>query len=213
MKDRDEEPNLAEAEVNAIRNPDLVEKRRTQILDAALGLFLKKGYASTTIRDICAASGINQASLYDYIANRQDILRRLLNRVWFRPEGKYLGERLLEEDSDLRAALRAHFREQWKDNRKGIQLAYRSVPHLDDEDRAQLRAREEQQTNALALYLCRRAGLPADDRRPEVIANAVIYMNAYGPLRDWVYRDMDEDLALDTIVDAVMAMIGTLERR
>ena len=75
--------DLAEAKVNAIRDQDLVDKRRNQILDGALALFLEKGFASTTIRDICAKSGVNQASLYDYVANKQDILRRAMNRVWF----------------------------------------------------------------------------------------------------------------------------------
>lgn len=207
-------PNLAEAEVNAIRNPDLVERRRTQILDAALKLFLKKGYASTTIRDICAASGVNQASLYDYIANRQDILRRLLNRVWFQPGGQYLGDRMGgETEAELRAALKDHFRGQWTENRDGIMLAYRTVPHLDAEDRALLREREEQQTDALARYLKDRAGLADDDDRAKVIANLLVLTNAYGPLRDWVYRDIDMETALDTVVDAAMAMISTLDRK
>ncbi|HCI11288.1 MAG TPA: TetR/AcrR family transcriptional regulator, partial [Alcanivorax sp.] len=45
--------------------------------------FLEKGFDATTIRDICARSGVNQASIYDYIANKNDILRRLLNKLWF----------------------------------------------------------------------------------------------------------------------------------
>ena len=38
-------------------------------------LFIEKGFAATTIRDICSKSGINQASIYDYVLNKQDILR------------------------------------------------------------------------------------------------------------------------------------------
>ena len=76
--------NLLEAEVDVIQNKNLVGERRDQLLDAAQELFIKKGFASTTIRDICGKSGINQASIYDYVLNKQDILRRLLNRIWFR---------------------------------------------------------------------------------------------------------------------------------
>ena len=86
--------DLAEAEIHAIRDKDLVEARRGQILDASLALFLEKGYAATTVRDICARSGVNQASLYDYIANKQDILRRLLNRLWFNRDLEGLADRL-----------------------------------------------------------------------------------------------------------------------
>ncbi|MGB0410225.1 MAG: TetR/AcrR family transcriptional regulator [Pikeienuella sp.] len=213
MANKPRESDLTEAKVDTIRNSDLVERRRGQILDAALKLFLAKGYASTTIRDICAASGVNQASLYDYIANRKDILRRLLNRVWFRPQNRFVGDQLLEDPSqDLAATLRTHFREQWTANREGIQLAYRTVPHLDAEDRALLREREDQQTASLAKYLCRNAGLPEDDDKAKVIANLIIYLNSFGPMRDWLTRDVDLETALDATVDAVIAMVGTLKR-
>lgn len=213
MADKSRNGDLTEAKVDTIRNTDLVERRRAQILDAALKLFLEKGYASTTIRDICAASGVNQASLYDYIANRKDILRRLMNRVWFRPQNRHMGHWLLEDPSqDLEKLLRDHFREQWTENREGIQLAYRSVPHLDAEDRALLREREDLQTASMAKYLCVRAGIPEGDSRAKVIANLIIYLNSFGPMRDWVTRDVDLETSLDATVDAVMAMIGTLKR-
>jgi len=43
-----------------------------QICEAALSLFLEKGFAATTIRDICSLSGVNQARHHDYIANKND---------------------------------------------------------------------------------------------------------------------------------------------
>ncbi len=78
---------LAEAEITSVQNQSLIQSRREQICEAALSLFLEKGFAATTIRDICARSGVNQASIYDYIANKNDILRRLLNQLWFREDG------------------------------------------------------------------------------------------------------------------------------
>jgi len=198
--------------VNAIRNRDLVERRRNQILDAALELFLKKGFASTTIRDICSASGVNQASLYDYIANRTDILRRLMNRVWFLPERQSMLARLDEiKDEDFAGLLREHFAGQWRDNRGGIQLAYRTVPHLDRDDRALLRQREERQISTLAAYIRRRRGLREDDNRAEIVANLIIFTNAFGPLRDWINRGIPEEEALDTVVASVLAMVDGLE--
>src|SRR5690606_11760880 len=88
---------LFEARLVGIQDSSLAEQRRDQICDAALELFLQKGFASTTIRDICALSGVNQASIYDYIANKNDILRRLLNKLWFRSGVPNLHE-LMEEN-------------------------------------------------------------------------------------------------------------------
>ncbi|MEM7271066.1 MAG: TetR/AcrR family transcriptional regulator [Pseudomonadota bacterium] len=205
--------NLTEAEVNAIRDPALVDKRRNQILDGALALFLEKGFAATTIRDICTRSGVNQASLYDYVANKQDILRRILNRVWFREEGPTATAELqASADEELEAILTRHYREQWTTHHDGLLLAYRSVSSLADEDRKMLRQREEAAIADLSAYLRRRCGLSDDDQRAKVIANLMIFLNAFGPFRDWLQRDVDEEEALKTIVRALSAMIEDLAR-
>lgn len=203
--------DLVEAEVNAIRDPDLVASRREQLLDAGLKLFLEKGFASTTIRDICARSGVNQASIYDYVANKQDILRRLLNRVWFRPNALGMAEQLSAPDApELRDMLREFFSRGWTENREGTLLAYRAVPHLDAADRKTLREREERLMAALSAYLRARGGLAADDPRVEVTANFILFANAFAPMRDWLMKDIDDALVLEATIDGMVAMIDRL---
>ena len=50
------------------------EKRRLLIVKKATRLFIKKGYAQTTMRDIAGATNINLGNLYNYIASKEDIL-------------------------------------------------------------------------------------------------------------------------------------------
>ena len=57
-----------------IKNKDLVQKRRTQIIKAAAKLFSKKGYHRNSVKEIARVSGISIGSLYDYIKNKEDIL-------------------------------------------------------------------------------------------------------------------------------------------
>ena len=204
--------DLAEAEVNAIRDPALVDKRRNQILDGALSLFLEKGFASTTIRDICARSGVNQASLYDYVANKQDILRRAMNRVWFRRKGGTLGEKMeaATSEEEFEAAVMAYYRREWKQNRDGILLAYRAVPHLTEDDRQTLREREERVLEDLSTRLRDHCKLADDDPRPRIIANLFIFMHAFGPFRDWLMRGIDEEEVERTVARAIRAIIRDL---
>ncbi len=206
--------DLAEAEVNAIRDPDLVDKRRNQILDGALALFLEKGFASTTIRDICAKSGVNQASLYDYVANKQDILRRSMNRVWFRRKGSTLGEKMAAATSEdeFETAVMEYYRREWGHNREGILLAYRAVPHLAEEDRQALRDREERVLEDLSVYLRTRCNLAKDDPRPRVIANLFIFMHAFGPFRGWLMRGIDQEEVERTVAQAIRAVIRDLAK-
>jgi len=53
---------------------DPLKKRQMLILKKASKLFIKKGYAQTTMRDISKATGINLGNLYSYISSKEDIL-------------------------------------------------------------------------------------------------------------------------------------------
>lgn len=57
-----------------VKNPELVTRRRRQIVDASVSLFIKKGFHKTTTRQIAQASGISIGSLYEYVASKEDIL-------------------------------------------------------------------------------------------------------------------------------------------
>ena len=57
-----------------VKDPDLVRRRRRQIADAAVQLFIEKGFHKTTTRQIAKAAGSSIGSLYEYFASKEDIL-------------------------------------------------------------------------------------------------------------------------------------------
>jgi AcrR family transcriptional regulator len=57
-----------------VKDPDLVERRRRQITDAAVKLFIEHGFHKTTTRQIARASGFSIGSLYEYFPSKEDIL-------------------------------------------------------------------------------------------------------------------------------------------
>jgi AcrR family transcriptional regulator len=54
---------------------------REEILTVAAALFAAGGYAGTGTREIAAASGLRQASLFHWFARKEDILAELLDRT------------------------------------------------------------------------------------------------------------------------------------
>jgi|SRR5579863_748810 len=48
-----------------------------RLFDAATALFWREGYSATTTREIAAALGIQQASLYHHMASKEDLLYRI----------------------------------------------------------------------------------------------------------------------------------------
>ena len=50
-------------------------ERRREIIAAAGGLFLERGYRTTSFRDIAEAVGLDRASLYYYFASKQELFQ------------------------------------------------------------------------------------------------------------------------------------------
>jgi AcrR family transcriptional regulator len=62
-----------EPEIDPVKQ-EANENRKSKIVKKATRLFIKKGYAQTTMRDISKATGINLGNLYNYISSKEDIL-------------------------------------------------------------------------------------------------------------------------------------------
>jgi AcrR family transcriptional regulator len=57
-----------------IKNKELVKERRRQIVDAAVPLFVDRGYHKTTTRALAQATGLSIGSMYEYISTKDDVL-------------------------------------------------------------------------------------------------------------------------------------------
>lgn len=55
-------------------------RRRQEIFDASAHLFVEKGFAETSMREIAAAAGIGKATLYDYFKTKDEVLLSFLER-------------------------------------------------------------------------------------------------------------------------------------
>ena len=53
--------------------------RKKQILEAALKIFIKKGYAKTTMDDIVGLSGLSKGALYHYYKSKKDLFLDLID--------------------------------------------------------------------------------------------------------------------------------------
>jgi len=60
---------------------ELAESRQEAILGAAMALFDRQGYASTTVDEVAAAAGLSKGSIYNYFDSKQDLFTQLFNRA------------------------------------------------------------------------------------------------------------------------------------
>lgn len=55
-------------------NPALAERRRRQIMDAAIACFRRRGFHQATMQEICAEAEISAGALYRYFSSKADII-------------------------------------------------------------------------------------------------------------------------------------------
>lgn len=66
----------------SVKDERLVQKRRDQMINGAVALFIEKGFHRTTTREIARAAGFSIGTLYEYIRTKEDVLYLVCDRIY-----------------------------------------------------------------------------------------------------------------------------------
>lgn len=72
--------------VAAAKHEQYAEARRDQILDAALRIFARKGFAESTVDEIAVEAGLAKATLYLYFPSKEALLQKLVDHYRLVPD-------------------------------------------------------------------------------------------------------------------------------
>jgi AcrR family transcriptional regulator len=116
-----------------------------RVLDTAATLFWKLGYAATTTREIAAAAGMQQASLYHHMASKEDLLFRISKSAleMFLSEVQTAAEAEKDAWKRARTLIRAHVVAILRYQQRNVTLLseFRSLSRAHKMEIAELRAR------------------------------------------------------------------------
>ncbi len=79
------------------------DERRRQLIEVAIDLFSRKGFAGTTTKEIAAAAGVTEAIIFRHFATKQDLYTAIVERMCSRAEtAEWLrgAENLMERNDD-----------------------------------------------------------------------------------------------------------------
>lgn len=68
--------------LSSVKDQDLIEKRRNQMIKGAITLFKEKGFHRTTTREIARESGFSIGTLYEYIRTKEDVLFLVCDSIY-----------------------------------------------------------------------------------------------------------------------------------
>ena len=62
-----------------VADPDLTERRKRQIMDAALACFSRKGFHQSSMQEICTEAQLSAGAIYRYFPSKTDIIAAIIH--------------------------------------------------------------------------------------------------------------------------------------
>ncbi|MBV7484866.1 TetR/AcrR family transcriptional regulator [Bordetella sp. BOR01] len=181
--------------------PELVAKRRSQFINAAIDLFGQHGYHVTTIREIAQAAKVSIGLIYQYVEDKEDILFLALLTVLdtYAQEIPKALEGLEDPLERFRAAVHAYCHVN-DSNANATVLAYRETKSLRKERRVAIQQKELDSNALIAACIqdCIDAGIFEKTIDIELMTYQLVMFSHAWALKSWRFRGM---MSVDTYVD------------
>ncbi len=191
-----------------VKDPKLIEKRREQIIEAAVDLFIHKGFHKTTTREIARASGFSIGTLYEYIESKEDVLYLVCDAIHAEVE-KRLREAITFKGTGLKVlkmALRSFFRvmDQMSDR---VLLIYQETKSLPLETLRYVLGREEAITAIFEEILQKGiadGSITIDEKHVKLMAHNIMVLGEMWVFRRWT---MHKHYTLDEYIEKQTALL------
>jgi len=193
-------------------DPTLAERRRRQILDAAMACFGRRGFHRTSMQEICGEAALSAGALYRYFPSKSDIIAAIAGED--RRDSEPLFAAIANGDSMIEGvcALAAHMVA--KCTAKAPLFAEVIAETLRDRELSERFATHEAETRArlVAAIAAAWRRAPAPDMTPERAARLVMLMLdglALRVMREGVHGAVDAGPLLEDFREALLRLFAT----
>ena len=196
---------------STIKNPERVWDRRAQLVAASIRVFREKGFHATTVREIGAAAGLTQGTIYNYVRSKDDILYLVCDSVItaYQDSVRAAIDSIEGHPHRMEAALHALIGVMYE-HQDDILLLYHESHALDRRSLHAILARVAEFHSFIEETLCE--GLvetdPALSNRA-LVTNIVTYLPTIVAQRRWLLgRTVPKQQVIDGLVTFIMRGLG-----
>jgi AcrR family transcriptional regulator len=191
-----------------IKSASLIDRRRQQIIDGALRIFIAKGFHKATVREIAREAGLTMGSLYNYIRSKQDIIFIVYDYITgvLRDQMRQAIEGIDDPEQRLKAALWQNLKAV-NEHQDIIMFLYKESSSLDKESLHLVLARETEYIELFeSLLRGYFDGKKVDETRLRIAADLLAYIPVIVTFRRWSLRRRFEsmDVVMKNILDFVL---------
>ena len=186
----------------ATKNDELVREKRELLVQAAIRVFLEKGFHKATVRDIGRAAKMTQGTIYNYVSSKDDILYMVCDRIVseYQSQARQALVHSHGPAARVRAAVRA-VSEVMYHHRREIKLIYQDSHLLDRKSLRVIQARVEEFIAMFEQVITDAAReMKMTLPHPHFSANILTFLPVMIALRGWSLR---EELSKEQVVDQI----------
>ncbi|WP_050616623.1 TetR/AcrR family transcriptional regulator [Bacillus testis] len=186
---------MKKREVHAsVKDEELIQKRRDQMISGAVTLFKQKGFHRTTTREIAKASGFSIGTLYEYIRTKEDVLYLVCDRIYDEVKER-LEENLAGNDGtidSLKMGISNYFKVM-DDMQDEVLVMYQEAKSLSKDALPYVLKKEMEMVamfEALLLKCRDNKEINLDDRQIKMVAHNIFVQGQMWGFRRWALRKL-----------------------
>jgi AcrR family transcriptional regulator len=171
-----------------VKDRQLIDEKRRQIIEGAIRVFKEKGYHKATVREIAEEANIGLGSIYDYVKSKDDILYLFFENYLNAFYGRIKDQCPPEQDPFIRLETTYRvFVENAMDLEDQVMLAYTQAKYV-RRDYLRIILQKESEIVRHFQDILEEAldGVPEMD--PFMEANFLVYSGVFGVLRRWILK-------------------------
>lgn len=200
----------------ATKNPDRVRERRESLINAAIAVFIEKGFHNATVRDIGRAANMTQGTIYNYVSSKDDILYLVCDRIVaeYNEQARMALDTSHDPAGRVRSAVRAISQVMYR-HRREILLIYQDSHLLDKRSRRVILARVEEFIGMFERIITDAAReLGVQLPHPHLSANMLTFLPVMIALRGWSLKnDVSPEEVIEQITAFIVRGLGLEQRR
>lgn len=205
--------------LSSVKDLDLVEKRRNQMIKGAITLFKEKGFHKTTTREIAKEAGFSIGTLYEYIRTKEDVLFLVFEAIYEQVYERLEATINLEDPSieNLVSAVKSYF-QLMDEMQEEVVIMYQEVKSLKQDTKGYVLQKEREMVGMLERVI--KTCLPREMAKQDaaLLANNIFVQGQMWGFRRWMLQKqftLEEymnrqvhfllsALAIDTRTDEIM---------
>lgn len=169
-----------------VKNKNLIDEKRRQIIEGAIKVFNKKGYHKATVREIAQEAKIGLGSVYDYVNSKDDILYLFFENYvqTFFDKVKSRASQIADPRLRLEVTYRA-FVEAAMELEDQVMLSYTQARYVKKNYLKIILRKESEIVEHFRKIINELVESPFD---PFMEANFLVYSGVFGVLRRWILK-------------------------